>query len=82
MLHENGQKELYYNIELPWQRHWRIWNTMDLRLMFRNWWSFTGAGWKIEEIKKRIYSLAGEEFNINSPKQLGVILLKAGTSGY
>ncbi|MGI6752219.1 MAG: DNA polymerase I [Anaerovoracaceae bacterium] len=29
---------------------------------------------RIESISKKIYSHAGEEFNINSPKQLGVIL--------
>lgn len=29
---------------------------------------------KIEQIEKEIYQDAGEEFNINSPKQLGVIL--------
>ncbi|SKC64244.1 DNA polymerase I [Maledivibacter halophilus] len=29
---------------------------------------------KIEEITNEIYQLSGEEFNINSPKQLGVIL--------
>ena len=45
---------------------------------------------KIEEISNQIYELAGEEFNISSPKQLGDILfekLKIGTgkktkSGY
>ncbi len=31
-------------------------------------------GARIVELEKEIYSLAGEEFNINSPKQLGVIL--------
>jgi len=31
---------------------------------------------KIEEVTKKIYELAGEEFNINSPKQLGVILFE------
>ena len=31
---------------------------------------------KIEELQKEIYSLAGEEFNINSPKQLSVILFE------
>lgn len=29
---------------------------------------------KIDEIKEKIYILAGEEFNISSPKQLGIIL--------
>ncbi len=31
---------------------------------------------KIEQLEQEIYNLAGEEFNINSPKQLGVILFE------
>lgn len=31
---------------------------------------------RIAETQKKIYDLAGEEFNINSPKQLGVILFE------
>ncbi len=31
---------------------------------------------QIEELTRDIYTLAGEEFNINSPKQLGVILFE------
>ncbi len=31
---------------------------------------------RIEELEKEIYEKAGEEFNINSPKQLGVILFE------
>ncbi len=31
---------------------------------------------RIRELEKNIYDLAGEEFNINSPKQLGVILFE------
>ncbi len=33
-------------------------------------------GNKIVELEKEIYEMAGEEFNINSPKQLGVILFE------
>lgn len=37
-----------------------------------------GAGLKkqIEELQKSIYELAGKEFNISSPKQLGVVLFE------
>src|SRR5699024_3108453 len=31
---------------------------------------------RLKEIETKIYNLAGEEFNINSPKQLGVILFE------
>ncbi|MDO4975627.1 MAG: DNA polymerase I [Eubacteriales bacterium] len=31
---------------------------------------------KIEDLEKRIYEQAGKEFNINSPKQLGVVLFE------
>ncbi|MFW6264541.1 MAG: DNA polymerase I [Bacillota bacterium] len=31
---------------------------------------------ELEEISKKIYQLANEEFNINSPKQLGVVLFE------
>lgn len=31
---------------------------------------------RIEELEKEIWEMAGEEFNINSPKQLGVILFE------
>lgn len=31
---------------------------------------------RISETQKKIYELAGEEFNINSPKQLGIILFE------
>ncbi|WDV47303.1 DNA polymerase I [Clostridiaceae bacterium M8S5] len=31
---------------------------------------------RIEELTKDIYNIAGEEFNINSPKQLGIVLFE------
>ena len=31
---------------------------------------------RIAELEKQIYEEAGEEFNINSPKQLGVVLFE------
>ncbi len=80
---ENKQEYLYYNIELP-----LIYVLADMEL--------TGMGIdpeglkeygnelekKIEELTKDIYWLAGEEFNINSPKQLGHILFeKLGLKG-
>ena len=34
-------------------------------------------GGRISELEKEIYEMAGESFNINSPKQLGVILFES-----
>lgn len=33
-------------------------------------------GRKLEELERRVFELAGESFNLNSPKQLGVILFE------
>ncbi len=42
----------------------------------------TQLGVKIAELEKEIYEMAGERFNINSPKQLGAILFeKMGIKG-
>jgi len=76
-LEEFNQKELFYEIEMPL-----------IKVLF----DMEQAGIKIEQkeleeygkmisekiaiMTKEIYDFAGEEFNINSPKQLGVILFE------
>lgn len=74
-LAENEQTDLFYNLELPL--------SMILAKM-----EYTGVkvdvnrlsemkeelALRLNEIELRIHELAGEKFNINSPKQLGVIL--------
>lgn len=69
--------ELFYKIEMPLvftlfdmeQRGIRV-NSEQLKIYGDNLYS------NIQEIEKCIYDLTGEEFNINSPKQLGVILFE------
>lgn len=73
----NQQEILYYNIELP---------LIDI-LADMEYYGFKvnknelialsdELDGKIETLTKEIYKLAGEEFNINSPKQLGEILFE------
>lgn len=77
ILCENDQKELYFDIELPLikvladMEHYGFKVDVGALVEFSR--QLDG---KIDTIRKEIYSLAGEEFNINSPKQLGVILFE------
>lgn len=82
-LKENGQTSLYYDIELPLifvladMENYGI--KVDKKTLEKYKASLEES---IEETTKEIYELAGEEFNINSPKQLGVILFeKLGLHG-
>ncbi|HBR03434.1 MAG TPA: DNA polymerase I [Ruminiclostridium sp.] len=84
ILSESGQNDLYYNVELP----------LSLVLGSMEYYGFQvdenilkeygeRLDGRIRSLGQSIYIMAGEEFNINSPKQLGVILfekmgLKAG----
>lgn len=76
-LSENEQEKLYYEIELPLVcvlAHMQINGFLvdrDELLKFSDM-----LGTKIDVLTKEIYALADEEFNINSPKQLGVILFE------
>lgn len=74
-LEESGQLELLNNIEIPLAR---VLGSMELVGFLAD---FDGLKEHSEHLQKRIdeltteiYNLAGEEFNINSPKQLGQIL--------
>ena len=82
-LKENGQTSLYYDIEMP-----LIFVLADMESYGIKVDKKTLEKYKadleesIEKTTKEIYDLAGEEFNINSPKQLGVILFeKLGLPG-
>ena len=76
-LKEKGMYELYENIEMP-----LVFVLYDMEKE-----GIRADGDKLKEysrelavsinkIEKRIYEEAGEEFNINSPKQLGVVLFE------
>lgn len=76
-LKEDEMEDLYYNVELPLANvlssmeaeGFNINKTMleELSVSFKK---------EIDKTGNKIYELAGEEFNINSPKQLGKILFE------
>lgn len=76
-LAENEQKSLFYNMEMP-----LIYVLADMEkygikvdkaalLAYQK-----RLGESLDGMEEEIYALAGEKFNINSPKQLGVILFE------
>ena len=80
---EEGMLNIYDNIEMP-----LVYTLFDMELAGIEMDASALAEFgqklakRISELEKRIYELAGEEFNINSPKQLGVILFeKLGIPG-
>ena len=82
-LAENEQKSLFYDMEMP-----QIYVLADMEkygikvdkaalLAYQK-----RLGESLDGMEEEIYALAGEKFNINSPKQLGVILFeKLGLKG-
>ena len=76
-IEELGQGELCDNIEMPLVE---VLASMELEgfLVDREKLSEYGSmlGKRIGELESEIYALAGEEFNIGSPKQLGVVLFE------
>ncbi|MCL2057454.1 MAG: DNA polymerase I [Oscillospiraceae bacterium] len=72
---ENGQEDLYYSIELPLSEALAAMEVMGFRVDVGGLREFSSElDNYIGELTVQIYDLAGEEFNINSTKQLGVIL--------
>ncbi|MBP7059878.1 MAG: DNA polymerase I, partial [Lachnospiraceae bacterium] len=82
-LEDTGMLELYKNIEIP-----LIFTLFDMEIcgmtMERD--ALRAYGEELskteKEIEQRIYDATGEKFNINSPKQMGIILFeKMGLQG-
>ncbi|MBA2728656.1 MAG: DNA polymerase I, partial [Parachlamydiaceae bacterium] len=76
---ERGLDKLYYNVELPLMKVLakmeRAGIFLDLPLLEKMSEEITA---QIKILEQEIYVLAGEEFNINSPKQLVAIFEKLG----
>lgn len=74
-IEENGQHRLYYDVELPLIE---VLADMQHRGVYVDKAALEDFGSSLKEqikgLEKSIYNLAGREFNINSPKQLGDIL--------
>lgn len=76
-LHENDQDELYYEIELPLAKVLSEMEIQGIKLDVERLEKMKAEFDDIlSGIKEKIYQEAGEEFNINSPKQLGHILFE------
>lgn len=90
-MEERGQRELYETVELPLVSVLADMQTYGIKIDRKqlNEFGLTLSD-RMEEITKEIYTLTGEAFNLNSPKQLGVVLfeklglksLKKTKSGY
>lgn len=83
-IEKNGQHDLYYDIELPLIRVLADMQILGIKIDRSSLQEFGDTlSAQIDVLTRQIYDYAGGEFNINSPKQLGVVLfetlgLKAG----
>ncbi|MCI7813109.1 MAG: DNA polymerase I [Lachnospiraceae bacterium] len=77
LLEEMGMRQLYDEVEMPLvytlseMERWGVLVEGEALKTYGE--QLCG---RIEELEQEIYTLAGEKFNINSPKQLGVILFE------
>ena len=73
----DGQEKLLYDVELPLVRVLATMETEGVLVDRESLFEFNEELKKsIDALESEIYTLADEEFNINSPKQLGVILFE------
>ena len=74
---ENGCESLLHDIEIPLAKVLADMEIVGFRIDTQGIISY-GEELSVtaEALKSRIYSMAGEEFNINSPKQLGEVLFE------
>ena len=73
----NGQEALYYDIELPLVEVLADMEYRGFKVNTEELVKFSARlDEKITSATEDVYALAGETFNINSPKQLGVILFE------
>lgn len=76
-LQKNGMDELFKNIEMPFVYTLSDLETAGIRLNTKELSDYSALlGEQIGIVEKKIYEKAGEVFNIQSPKQLGVILFE------
>ncbi len=76
-LKDFNQEDLFYDIEMPLVKVLFDMEQAGIKIEEKELEEYGKMiSGKIEIITKEIYDFAGEEFNINSPKQLGVILFE------
>lgn len=77
LLAEQHVSKLYYDVELPLSRVLAKMESHGFRVDKDGLEKFgEGLSAELDVLIERIYSLAGHEFNINSPKQLGTVLFE------
>lgn len=77
-LAENSLEKIYFDIEMPLIKVLIDMEEAGIRVDTDKLGGLSKElSIEIESIQKRIYFLAGEEFNINSPKQLGMVLFQS-----
>ncbi len=76
-LNEKGMEELFFGLEMPLLFTLRAMEERGIRIKKEELSEYgKELGEKISALEKEIYTLAGEEFNINSTKQVGEILFE------